>query len=463
MTRTSMILSAILLVGSLPAQAQEGANDRDTEERIEELENQIEVLTEEVQEKRQQQSPASGALAGGPVEGNQGGISHFASKVYTKDRGLSIGGYGQSFYRNRDDGLDTALPLRQILYVGYRFNDWLVLNTELEFETEVEREEEEETELRDTDADGQFDTVVTEQEIETEREHEAELEFANVDFLLDPRANIRAGLVLLPLGIINEEHEPPTYFGNRRPELAQTILPTTMRENAAGVYGELSAANLQYVAYVTNGFDAAGLSGETAEEGLGDVKQDGAAFAENLSFTGSVEWSPLIGTKLGVSGLHGDADQTNFFNNTDVPISVWDIHGEWKRDGLWVRGVFAQAHIGDTRLINNQLGLASSDDVVPETMRGWYLEGGYDVFRFVNAVDSQQKLYPWVRYSHIDTQEEVDSGFRTDPSNERNIITGGLHYQPHPQVSVKAEVRSFSSDGPENNQEEFLVGVGYNF
>ncbi len=445
MRKYTAILSTLALSGAmaLPVHAQDAEGD--TEERIEELEEQVEILSEEVQKKGDEHS-GGGVLAGEPVEGSRGGISHHASKIYTKGPGLSIGGYGQTFFKATDTGPNTALPLRQILYFGYRFNDWIVFNSEFEFETEVEQE------------DGG-----------TEREHEAEVEFAYLDFAFDPRFNARAGLVLLPLGIINEEHEPPTFFGNERPFVEKTIIPTTLRENAVGAYGELAGGAVEYVGYLQNGFDAGGLGPETASEGLGDVKQDGAAFAEDLAFSGSVDWHPMLGATVGVSGLHGDMDQLNRFSG-DATITMWDVHGEWKRDGLWLRGLFTQADIDDTRSVNNTVDFdpdtnvrdAPSGNAVPEKMQGWYVEGGYNILRFIEGTGNQ-KLYPWVRYSQVDTQDEVVSGFSKNGSNDREIITAGVHYMPHPQVAIKAEFRDFDSDGPTNNQEEFLVGLGYNF
>lgn len=444
MRKSTAILSTLALSGAmaLPAYAQDAEGN--TEERIEELEEQIDILSEEVQkQKGAQTGGAGGVLSADPVEGGRGGVSHFASKIYNKEQGLSIGGYGQTFFKATDTGPNTALPLRQILYFGYRFNDWIVFNSEFEFETEVEQEDD-----------------------HTEREHEAEVEFAYLDFAFDPRFNARAGLVLLPLGIINEEHEPPTFFGNERPFVEKSIIPTTLRENAVGAYGEFAGGAVEYVGYLQNGFDAGGLSDETASEGLGGVKQDGAAFAEDLAFSGSVDWHPVLGATVGVSGLHGDMDQTNQFSG-DATITLWDVHGEWKRDGLWLRGLFAQADLDNTGAINTALQndpnvSLASDEAVPEKMQGWYVEGGYNILRFVEGTGNH-KLYPWLRYSQVDTQDKVVSGFSKDGSNDREIITAGLHYMPHPQVALKAEFRDFDSDGPENNQEEFLVGIGYNF
>ncbi|HKJ87800.1 MAG TPA: hypothetical protein VKA48_04760, partial [Gammaproteobacteria bacterium] len=221
-TPTTTLATALLATGLSPSVEAQDA----TEERLQDLERKVEILTSELSRKK----PAG-----------------------TQDR-LSLGGYGQTFFKGGNNHEpNTAVPLRQTLYVGYRFNDWIVFDSELEFETEVEQEEEPSGEL------------------ETEREHEAEIEFAYMDFLLDEAANFRVGLILTPLGIINQTHEPTTFLGNQRPIVERDLIPTTMRENGAGLYGRLAGGALDYQVYAQNSMDAKGLEPSS----LHHAKQDG--------------------------------------------------------------------------------------------------------------------------------------------------------------------------------------------
>ena len=80
---------------------------------------------------------------------------------------------------------------------------------------------------------------------------ELELEQAYLDFLLSRRFNIRAGMMLMPIGIINERHEPPVYYGVERPFVDTVIIPTTWFEVGAGVHGELGRG-WRYRAFVTS-------------------------------------------------------------------------------------------------------------------------------------------------------------------------------------------------------------------
>ena len=123
------------------------------------------------------------------------GLGPAASKVYQLDRGLSIGGYGEFHYqqaRERPTRQHDQFDLeRFVLYAGYKFNDRILLNSEIEFEHALIGE----------------DTVAAESGA-------VEVEFAYLDFLLWQQLNVRAGLVLVPMGFLNEMHEPPFYFGN---------------------------------------------------------------------------------------------------------------------------------------------------------------------------------------------------------------------------------------------------------
>src|SRR6266404_1257102 len=139
------------------------------------------------------------------------GLGPAASKVYGIDRGLSIGGYGevnfQKFVNDQQGRHDQFDVARFVLYTGYKFTDRIILNSELEFEHAV---------------------------VAHDKEGEAEVEFMNLDFLGWQALNFRAGLLLVPMGFINEIHEPPFFHGVFRPEVEQRIIPTTWREGGVG-------------------------------------------------------------------------------------------------------------------------------------------------------------------------------------------------------------------------------------
>jgi len=136
------------------------------------------------------------------------GMGPAASKVYTVKRGLSIGGYAEGYYSKfvedkTRSNRDSADFLRAVLYFGYKFNDWILFNSEIEFE--------------------HASTAAT----KSSSSGEVSVEFAYLDFLLSEYANARAGVVLIPMGFLNEMHEPNTFFGVLRPEVETRIIPST--------------------------------------------------------------------------------------------------------------------------------------------------------------------------------------------------------------------------------------------
>src|SRR3990172_10775864 len=162
------------------------------------------------------------------------GLGPAASKVYQMPRGLSIGGYGEAsaiFFVGDNEGpskrSNVGDLVRFVTYIGYKFTDRIILNSEIEFEHA--------TTSSTVSASGGSVSV----------------EFAYLDFLLLDPLNVRAGLVLIPMGFINELHEPTTFLGNIRPEVEQRIIPTTWRENGAGFFGTL-LPGLEYRTYVVN-------------------------------------------------------------------------------------------------------------------------------------------------------------------------------------------------------------------
>ena len=210
------------------------------------------------------------------------GLGPAASKVYQTSQGLSIGGYGEANYqsfindkRSKNNNTDFE---RFVLYVGYKYSDSIIFNSEIEFE-----------------------------HASTGQEGSVSVEFAALDFLIDPMANIRAGMVLVPMGFINQIHEPPFFFGNNRPEVERTIIPSTWREIGIGLFGELYPG-LTYTTYVMNGLDASGFS----SKGIRGGRQKGSkARAEDLAWVARVDYAPeqLPGLSFGASSYLGASGQ----------------------------------------------------------------------------------------------------------------------------------------------------------
>jgi cell division protein FtsB len=409
--------------------------DEETRRQIEELRRQIDVLTREI-ENLKSAAPEKPAPSG--ARGSHG-LGPAASKVYGLTRGVSIGGYGEVLYQNfsdeRDDGepsdrTDTIDLQRAVFYFGYKFDEHFLFNSEIEYEHATTGEGDEE-------------------------KGEVSVEFAYLDYLIRPEINVRAGLVLIPVGFINELHEPPVFLGARRPDVEDRIIPTTWRELGAGVFGD--AGPVTYRAYVVNGLDSAGIE---AEEPLHEARQGGSqASAEDFAVTGRLDFTGVPGLLVGASGYTGGSAQGRESDGRsfDGRVTLVDAHAEWRWRGIQARALGAWGSIGDAAEINRANGL-SGDQSVPERFTGAYLEAGYDVlFGRLSA-----SLVPFARWEQFDTQDEVPSGFARNPANDVRLWTFGLQYRPIPQVVVKLDYQDVQ-DEARTGVDQWNLALGWLF
>ena len=403
---------------------------------ISQVERKTDVLTEEVEKLRTQlvvpeTTEYKSAYGLGPA----------ASKVYQVGKGLSIGGYGEANYQvmvddqggmNSDGTVknsDNADFERLVLYAGYKFTDNILFNSEIEFE-------------HGTAGDN--------------KNGEVSVEFAALDFFIDPLANVRAGMVLMPMGFINQIHEPPFYFGNNRPEVERRIIPTTWREVGGGLFGEL-ASGLTYTAYVVNGMDAKDFS----SNGIRDGRQSGSkALAEDLAFVGRVDYAPdaLPGVTVGGSAYLGNSGQGQTFDGVeaDAFTQLYEAHLQWKYRGLEFRTLGSFGHIDDAAILS-----AAKGQAIGSQNYGWYTEAGYDILPHLFK-DTTQYLAPFFRYEQMDTLASVPVGFADDLSKDIEIFQVGMNYKPIPNVVIKADYRNFKQKAGKA-PDDFNLGLGFIF
>lgn len=435
-----------------------GAFGASVEERIAELERQIEALRSEIAASRGSAPGGSAELAeverkieilaeeieklrtGEAVpdaDRPQYGLGPAASKVYRVRRGVSLGGYGDVVYEHvdrlddagRPSGLESRFDfLRAVLYVGYKFDDRFVLNSEVEFEH------------GSTEAGGSVS-----------------IEFGALDFLWRRGLNVRAGMLLVPVGLINELHEPTSYPGALRPEVEQAIIPATWSENGAGVFGDLGP--FTYRTFVITGLDASEFSAEGIREG----RQGGAnAKAEDFAWVGRVDFVGRPGLLAGLSVYTGRAGQgltTPAGERIGARTTLAEGHVDWKWRGLQIRALAATTRLDQAEELNAALGLTGSDSV-GSRMDGAYVETGYDVLSPIHAV--KQTLIPFVRWETLDTQKEVPAGFLRDPANDVHVTTWGIAYKPIGAIVVKADYQDYRNAAG-TATDRFHVSLGWIF
>jgi hypothetical protein len=288
-----------------------------------------------------------------------------------------------------------------------------------------------------------------------EEKGELELEQAYVDFLLTRGFNVRAWMLLVPMGIINERHEPPVYQGVERPFVDTVIIPSTWFNGGAGVHGELGRG-FRYRAYVMAPLDALEFS---ADEGIRNGRQTGTEVVRNAAFAARAEYVGIHNLTLGASAWSGTSNFKALRLDTNVHIGEADVR--YKRDRLELRGEFAQVAIGDADRLNLTVQqLTGVQPNVARTLRGFYGEGAYRVWASGPARD----LVTFVRYENFDTQFRMPSGYVPLKEFDRDAWVVGATYYPDPDIAVKVDyvwLRSQSSFLKAPNS--FNVGLGWWF
>ncbi len=395
---------------------------------LEELEEKIRILAEEIADMQAEEAVPVEDIT---IDDGFSGLGPAASKVYRRDRGLSIGGYGdvrfRGFVNNKEDQTNIFDALRFVLYTGYKYNDWLVMNSEVEVEH------------GSTSGSGSVS-----------------LEFLTIDFLLHDMFNIRSGLLLIPMGFINEVHEPPFYFGAERPEVERRILPSTWRENGLGIFGTFDlggGGDIHYRTYGVNGFDGTGFR----DNGLRGGRQKGSeALSDHFAFVGRVDYEAgdlLPGLLVGGSVYAGNSGQnqnrdlevspgvTENFMVPDAFTHIYEFHVQYRGHGFSIRGLWAHSFIDDAGELSRVLGFGDGSSIARQ-MIGGYAEVGYNVLNFV---DTTHSLEPFFRFEHLNTQYRVASDFAKDRSREYDLYVYGFSYKPIPQVVIKFDYRDFDA------------------
>ena len=398
-------------------------------EKVEEVERRQGILTDEVRRLRESLVlPESKELK------SVYGLGPAASKVYQRDQGLSIGGYGEFNFKALIDDKQGEKNefdfLRFVLYVGYKYNDWIVLNSEIEFEH------------------------ATSSSSVSASDGSVSVEFATLDFLLHPMANARGGLVLVPVGFINEIHEPPFYFGNARPEVERQILPATWRSNGFGFFGELMPG-LTYRTYGITSLNAEGFG----SSGIRNGRQSGnREVAEDWSWVGRLDYSFLPASLIGASAYIGDQGQDGVYDGEKrgAFMQMYELHAQVEMYGFHWRGLAAYTDLDDARALS-----VENEQTIADSMWGWYTEIAYDVMPWI-IEDTTQYLAPWFRYSKVDTQHTIPSGFVRDKSQNRDIFEIGLAYKPIPQVVLKLDYRN-QKNAANSDPDEVRIGAGFVF
>ena len=388
---------------------------------VEELERRIELLAEEVERLRSGEPEREVTID----QARALGLAPSAAAAYAQDAGVSIAGYGEMLYENyASDRTSQFDYLRAIMYFGYRFNDKFLFNSE----------------------------------IEVEHAKEIFVEFAYVDYLATENFGLRAGMLLVPMGLVNEFHEPTVFIGAERPVTEQSIIPSTWRENGGGFY--VAHDRVSARVFVVNGLNGSAFSASGVRGGR---QKGGRAKADNMAITGRLDITPTPGVFFGASFYNGGSGQGDIeLDDVIYPVatSIFDVHGQAQVRGFDLRALYAQASLDDTAQLNQVLGLTGGDGV-GESMRGGYVQMGYDVLSQVPEAGGVG-LAPYVRYEKVDTQAAVAAGFTRNPSKNNTYTTFGVELKPVPGIVLKVD-HMWVNNSVDSGVNQFNFSVGYAF
>ncbi len=377
-----------------------GAQTVDPQKRIEELERRVQILEErlrQLESPKTPEKPAAVAIAA-PV-------AEKTAPAPPAESRSPISGY-MDFHYNNDRGALTpgvADFHRFVLLFGHSFTDRIKFWSELEFEHALVEGREEKGEL--------------------------ELEQAYIDFLVKPWLNFRGGMMLAPVGLINERHEPPSYNGVERPFVDTVILPSTWFDAGAGIHGDLGRG-FAYKLFAMSPLDATGFN---AEEGLRGGRQKGfQSVSERPAITGRLEFRGIPRLSLGASFWRG---RTGFdLASVNPLVRAFEVDGRFSRWRFDFRGQFARVAISDAgdlnRALQRRIGVSPN---VASALRGFYWESAMRVLPRRWPHD----LAVFHRYENFDTQHRMPAGFLPLKQFDRAAHVTGFTYYPEPDVALK--------------------------
>jgi len=354
---------------------------------------------------------------------------------------LSIGGYGSIEYRQpiksgykQNGTIDVS---RVVMMLNYQFSSKTSFHTEIEFE----------------------------------HVKEIWIEQAYLNHRFDERLQLKAGLLLIPFGLINETHEPTSFNGVFRPSVDGIIIPTTWREVGAGVHGRFSDIGLGYQLYVVNGFksyDAGGLI--SGAKGLRGGRQKGSeAIVGSPNLAMRISYDAIPGLNLGVSGYFGETSSTLFSkvdkNNISamakadssvVNVKMVGADYRYSKGHFSSRGTIAYASLGNVAQYNK---LTKKD--LGSAMLGYYLEVSYDLLTKNSSGDGA--VIPFVRFESYDTNYKVaGSSVRKDAYNRQEWIFG-VGYRIAKGAMLKADYQLAKSKADDSATGTLNLGVGVTF
>jgi len=314
----------------------------------------------------------------------------------------TVGGYGELHYANTDSGKEIDMH-RFVLYLAHEFND------EVSFFSEMEVEH--------AQVEGNKGEVAIEQ--------------AYLEFTLNNNSAIRAGIILVPVGIMNETHEPPTFYGVERNNVETNILPTTWSEGGISLTGRLSDS-LSYDVAVHSGLQIPAANNYAVRKGRQSVAQ---APANNFAVTARMKWTGIAGLEIG-GAIQQQSDATQGTDAAAGGATLIEAHSIYQHQQFALRALYASWNLDGS----------GPKAVGADKQSGWYVEPSY-------------KLNP--QWGVFVRQSSWDNQAGNIANTENTQTDAGFNYWPHENVVIKANIQQLDKAGTNDNG--FMLGLGYQF
>lgn len=344
-------------------------------------------------------------------------------------KAVTLGAYGEMTYNQPESNNGELDVQRLVLLVGYKFSDQVQFVTEIEFE-HVE---------------------------------EVYVEQAFVNYAIAPNVSLRGGLMLVPMGIVNEFHEPTTFNGVERPAVDNVIVPTTWREIGFGVTGRSNELSIGYQAYVFNGFKSTSFGGDggvngflKGSNGLRSGRQKGIkSTIDSPTLSLKIDYYGIPGLRLGVSSYFGKTqaeDDVEAIDGSNIGISMLGLDARYAYKRFAARGQYIHASLSDTENYNDLTGRD-----LGSALKGWYIETSYNLL----AQEKSQRLFAFARYEKYDTHADTEGDLLRNDNYNRNDLTMGLSYHIAPGVVLKGDYQFRDNANADNDvQNRLNMGIG---
>lgn len=369
------------------------------DKKVEQLQREIDALKGQIKENTEMLNETASAM-------EKGGGS-YSKSLWDK---LSIGGYGELHYNNLDGegGASDKKEMdfhRFVLFFGYKYSDTIRFVSEFELEHAIAGES---------------------------KNGEVELEQAYIDFNYSGAHHVKTGVFLMPVGIINETHEPPTFFGVERNPVEKNIIPATWWEGGVALNGDFPNS-FSYDFALSSGLNTTSGKNYKIRDGRQKISN---AEANDLAVTGRIKWNGVRGLELALTYQNqGDVTQGN--DSTAGGADLIETHLIWMYRGFTLKALYASWDLDGT----------GPQAVGADEQKGFYIEPSYHI---------NEQFGIFARFNQYDNQAGDNTG------SEKELLSIGFNYWPHEDVVLKFDIENQDNEGGQN-QDGFNIGVGYQF